>query len=72
MFIVYLDWFSAFTSVHLQKLYQVMGKMGMSQEDVALIRDAHERTYTTVGTDYGNTAKVPTTRGTPQGDTLSP
>ena len=62
VFVVYLDWFSAFTSVHLEKLYQVMTKMGMKQTDVDLIRDAHQGTWTKVTTAYGETAEVPTSR----------
>jgi len=72
LYIAYLDWFSAFTSVSLHKMYHLMELLGMHRADIELIRGAQRGTWTKVSTAYGDTAKIPTTRGTPQGDTLSP
>ena len=72
IYVAYLDWFSAFTSVSLHKMYYLMERMGMHPNDIEMIRGAQRGTWTSVATTYGNTARIPTSRGTPQGDTLSP
>ena len=49
-----------------------MEAMGMHKDDVQLIRNAHEGAWLVVRTPFGDTARIKVTRGTPQGDALSP
>ena len=72
VYLVYLDWYSAFCSIDLERLYLLMGLMGMHADDVNLIREAHRDAWVTVRTPFGETARIQVTRGTPQGDALSP
>ena len=36
LYVVYLDWFSAFTSVSLHKMYYLMERMGMHADDIEI------------------------------------
>eukprot|EP00961_Rhodomonas_salina_P142314 1916562-Rhodomonas_salina.2 len=45
-----LDWFSAFDSVDLEKLYLLFEHLGMHQDDVNLIRRCHAGAWVTVRT----------------------
>ena len=71
VYLCYLDWFSAFCSIDLPRLYLLMEKMGMQPEDVQLIKNAHDGAWVVVRTPFGDTARIQVTRGTPQGDVLS-
>ena len=42
VYLAYLDWFSAFCSIDLPRLYLLMEALGMHTDDVNLIRKAHE------------------------------
>ena len=44
----------------------------MHEEDVNLIHTAHTGAWVKVHTPFGETAEIQVTRGTPQGDALSP
>eukprot|EP00961_Rhodomonas_salina_P120155 1616879-Rhodomonas_salina.1 len=46
--------------------------MGLHANDISLLRELDTDTWLRVSTDFGDTAKVPTNRGSLQGDTLSP
>jgi len=72
LYMVYLDFFSAFCSVDIALLHLVLERLGMHQEDVDLIRNAHTGAWVKVHTPFGDTAEIQVTRGTPQGDALSP
>jgi len=50
----------------------VLERLGMHPDDVELIRRAHTGAWVKVRTPFGETAEVQVTRGTPQGDALSP
>eukprot|EP00961_Rhodomonas_salina_P046899 629524-Rhodomonas_salina.3 len=67
-----LDWFSAFDSVDLGRLYMLFEQLGMHRADVDLLRWCHRGAWVTVRTPFGETARVQVTRGSPQGDSLSP
>ena len=51
---------------------QLLGWMGMTTEDLTVLQRLQEEAHLQVATDFGDTAEIPLTRGTPQGDTLSP
>jgi ribonuclease HI len=72
IYVAYLDWFNAFCSLSLEKMYQALVAMGMSEPDMGIIRQAHAGAWVQVSTPFGSTATIQVTRGTPQGDCLSP
>eukprot|EP00961_Rhodomonas_salina_P105349 1418703-Rhodomonas_salina.1 len=65
-----LDWFSAFDSVDLEKLYLLFEHLGMHQDDVNLICSCHAGAWVTVRTPCCETARVQVTRGSQQGEIL--
>ena len=68
----YIDWFSAFCSVPHSRLFQMMEWAGMHDNDLTVLRRLQDEAHLQVATDFGSTCEIPITRGTPQGDTLSP
>eukprot|EP00961_Rhodomonas_salina_P142997 1924779-Rhodomonas_salina.1 len=48
--------------------------MGMDERDIILVKELYSDTWLKISTEMGETARIPgpTTRGSPQGDTLSP
>eukprot|EP00961_Rhodomonas_salina_P100767 1355827-Rhodomonas_salina.1 len=46
--------------------------MGMDERDIILIKELYAYTWLKISTEMGETVRIPTTRGSPQGDTLSP
>ena len=72
LYVAYLDWFSAFCSTPHAKIYQLLAWAGMQQADINTIKRMQQGSWLTVATDFGDTAEIPLSRGTPQGDTLSP
>jgi len=72
VYVCFVDWFSAFCSVPHSRLFQMLEWSGMHPNDVEIIRRLQEHAQLQVVTDFGATCEVPITRGTPQGDTLSP
>eukprot|EP00961_Rhodomonas_salina_P267952 3620476-Rhodomonas_salina.2 len=55
-----------------RRLYLLFKHLGMHPDDVDLLRQCHAGAWVTVGTPCGETARVQVTRGSPQGDSLSP
>jgi len=72
VYIAYMDWFSAFCSVPHSKLFQMLRWSGMHDDDIAVLEQIQANAHLKVATDFGDTCDIPITRGTPQGDTLSP
>eukprot|EP00961_Rhodomonas_salina_P030957 416490-Rhodomonas_salina.1 len=56
--IAMLDWFSAFDSVDLGRLYLLFEHLGMQSDDVDLLRRCHTGAWVTVRTQWGETARV--------------
>eukprot|EP00961_Rhodomonas_salina_P045140 606384-Rhodomonas_salina.1 len=56
--IAMLDWFSAFDSVDLGRLYLLFEQLGMHRDDVDLLRRCHAGEWVTVRTPFGETARV--------------
>eukprot|EP00961_Rhodomonas_salina_P212519 2870175-Rhodomonas_salina.1 len=46
--------------------------MGMDERDIILVKELYSDTWLKISTEMGETACIPTTRGSPQGDMLSP
>eukprot|EP00961_Rhodomonas_salina_P301729 3940583-Rhodomonas_salina.7 len=72
VYLVYIDWFNAFCSLDIARLLAMLDKMGLHPDDVSLLRELYTDTWLRVSTYFGDTAEVPTNRGSLQGDTLSP
>jgi len=72
VYIAYIDWFAAFCSVPHSRLMQMLEWTGMHTDDIAVLERLQEHAHLLVDTDFGTTCEIPITRGTPQGDTLSP
>jgi len=72
VYVCFVDWFSAFCSVPHSRLFQMLEWSGMHPDDITVIRRLQEGAQLRVVTDFGTTCDVPMSRGTPQGDTLSP
>ena len=72
IYIALLDWYSAFDTVDLGRLYLLFERLGMHPDDVNLLRRAHRGAWVTVRTPFGDTARIQVTRGTAQGCSLSP
>eukprot|EP00961_Rhodomonas_salina_P027576 372724-Rhodomonas_salina.1 len=64
--VAFLDWFSAFDSVDLGRLYLLFEQMGMHWDDVDLLCRCHAGAWVTVRTPFGETARIQVTRGSPQ------
>lgn len=72
LYITYTDFFSAFSSINVGRLFSVLRALGMAEVDVQLLERAYEGTWHRIETDFGDTAPIPLSRGTPQGSALSP
>ena len=72
VYIAYIDWFSAFCSVPHSRLFQMLEWTGMHADDLKVLRQLQDNAHLQVATDFGSTCEIPITRGTLQGDTLSP
>jgi len=72
LFVVYVDLFNAFCSVDLDRLYLSLEAMEMHPTDIELLRQTYAGAWIKVQTPFGETAPIDITRGTPQGDSMSP
>eukprot|EP00961_Rhodomonas_salina_P145085 1952872-Rhodomonas_salina.1 len=68
--VAYLDWFSAFCSLSLEKLYSCLVTLGL-HPSVDTLHKAHSGAWVKVRTPFGDTAEIEVTRGSQQGDCLS-
>ena len=72
LFILYLDFSAAYSSVPHDGLLRIMGYLGFPADAVAAVEDIYTHATTIVRTPYGDAPEVHIRRGTLQGDTLSP
>ena len=72
VYMCFIDYSKAFDCVDHHKLWQVLGKMGVPQHLVYLLRKLYESQEATVRTEYGNSEWFPVGKGVRQGCILSP
>jgi hypothetical protein len=70
LFVVYLDFANAFNSVDHEALWRWLRELNVP--DVDLLRSLYDRAFYVADLLYGQSAPIPLTRGTKQGDKLSP
>ena len=72
LFLLQVDFASAFTSIDHPRLLYIMQELGMPPDAVSVVRGIYTDVTTCVMTAHGATPPIPVQRGTIQGDTLSP
>ena len=72
LFCLYVDFSSAFNMVNHDKLLCIMHDLGVPPDAIDVIRDIYTTHRTTVALPVGSTQPTLVTRGTIQGDPLSP
>ena len=70
LFVVYLDFANAFNSVDHEALWRWLSELNVP--DVDLLRSLYDQSHYVADLLYGQSAPIPLTRGTKQGDKLSP
>ena len=70
LYVVYLDFANAFNSVDHEALWRWLRELNVP--DVDLLRSLYDRSTYVADLLYGQSAPIPLTRGTKQGDKLSP
>ena len=70
LWVVYLDFANAFNSVDHEALWRWLRELNVP--DVDLLRSLYDQSYYVADLPYGQSAPIPLTRGTKQGDKLSP
>jgi ribonuclease HI len=70
LYVVYIDFANAFNSVDHEALWCWLQEMNVP--DVDLLRSLYDHAHYTADLPYGKTASISLTRGTKQGDKLSP
>ena len=59
-YVCYVDWFSAFCSVPHSKLMQLLGWMGMTDEDMTVLQQLQADAHLQVATDFGVSVRAAT------------
>ena len=72
IFILFVDFSSAFNMVDHQRLEIVLRSLGIPEQALKCISTLYGHATTTINTNLGPTDPIRVTRGTLQGDTLSP
>lgn len=72
IYLLYIDFTSAFNTLDHDKLLQLMWDMGFPLQAVQVVQKLYSGATTTITTSFGETDPVAVDRGTLQGDTLSP
>ena len=72
LFALYIDFSSAFNMVDHDKLMCVMYDLGIPTDAIEVVKGIYHENRTTVKLPSGATEPIPITRGTVQGDPLSP
>ena len=72
IYLMYVDFSSAFNTVDHDKLLQLMWDMGFPWHAVQAVRSLYTGATTVIKTPFGETDDIDIERGTLQGDTLSP
>jgi len=72
LFLLKVDFSSAFKSIDHTRLFAVMRKLGYPEDAVKVVVDLYTNATTSITTSAGQSDTVRIQRGTIQGDTLSP
>ena len=72
LFLLYVDFSSAFNLVDHDKLLCIMYDLGLPEDIIDVVRDLYQGAGTAIHLPCGDTPTIPITRGTIQGDPLSP
>jgi len=72
IFALYIDFSSAFSLIDQDKLLGIMWDIGVPEDSIRVIRNIYSSGRTTVKLPAGSIDPIPITRGTIQGDPLSP
>ena len=72
IYMLYIDFSSAFDMVDHDKLLQLMWDMGFPWHAVQAVRDLYTGANTRIRTEFGQSDPIDIERGTLQGDSLSP
>ena len=72
LYVTYIDFANAFGSVGHAQLAYVMAEMGLPEDAIEIVRELYAGACTRVSVPAGLTDPIPITRGTVQGDPLSP
>ena len=70
VYVAYVDFSNAFNSVDIEACMRAFEAFGFP--DVDILRNIYEDAWFQACTDFGETAQIPLTRGTKQGDPASP
>ncbi len=71
LWVVYLDFANALNSVDHEALWWWLRESNVPDHDVDLLRSLYDKSYYVADLSYGQSAPIPLTRGTKQGDKLS-
>ena len=72
LFLLYIDFSSAFNTIDHDKLLQTMHDLGFPEDAIYVIQDLYNNATTKAKLTIGTTEPIQINRGTIQGDTLSP
>ena len=72
IFMLYIDFSSAFNTVDHDKLLQIIYDLGFPEDAVRVVADLYTNATTKIKIPAGTTAPIQLNRGTIQGDSLSP
>jgi ribonuclease HI len=72
LYVVYLDLANYFNSIPIQKTLLILRKLGLSEEDIALLREYYQGAWFRVRSTSRPSARIGLRRGLKQGDPLSP
>ena len=72
LFVTYLDFSSAFNMCDHDQLLRTMHDIGVPRDAIEIVKDIYSGHRTTVSLPVGKTDPILVTRGTIQGDPLSP
>ncbi len=72
LWVVYLDFANAFNSVDHEALWRWLRELNVPDVDLLPVRSLYDQSYYVADLPYGQSAPIPLTRGTKQGDKLSP
>ena len=72
LFVLYVDFKNAFSMVSMDKLLCIMYDLGIPTDIIEVVKDLYNNNRTTISLPHGHTDPITMTRGTVQGDPLSP
>jgi ribonuclease HI len=72
IYCLFVDFSAAFNMVSHHKLWNVMSDLGIPKDAVSAVQGVYQHNTTSISLPMGNTPPITITRGTIQGDPLSP